>query len=214
MSDDFTRRLLTEICADDAADVLTRYLAKFEGRFFDTYGRDGEDPDRITDTDLIAVGFLSIEIRYTTTSGFTPQHAVALSERADDITRLLRKIGADRELHTLDEDEVTERLDGGPDSPGEQLWRLLRDEIGIPRVARYKLAARKRPHLLPIRDRVTEKALGAESQPLWWRPWWEAMQDERITSTLGSLRTGEPAAAHLSLLRVADIVIWMRHKKW
>ena len=96
-------------------------------------------------------------------------------------------------------------------SAGEVLYWLLRKQAAIPPVAVYKLLARKRLALFPIRDSVVSKALG-QTAKLWWRPWWQALASAPdIVGRLAEIREVS-GAGHLSLLRVADIVIWMsRH---
>jgi hypothetical protein len=45
----------------------------------------------------------------------------------------------------------------------------------------------------------------------WWGAWWEALHyNPTIVQALITLRQNSSAAAHLSILRVADIVTWMK----
>jgi hypothetical protein len=77
-------------------------------------------------------------------------------------------------------------------------------------VAVHKLLARKRLALFPIRDTVVEKAL-SQTAKLWWRPWWETLAAAPgVVAHLEEIRR-RSGAEHLSLLRVADLVIWMTH---
>lgn len=98
--------------------------------------------------------------------------------------------------------------------PADALYEILRQEISLPRVATHKLLARKRPQLFPIRDSVVEEALGLSGQnDPWWRPWWMALStDDALVCHLHDIRhlAGTP---QLSLLRVADIVIWLRQRE-
>jgi hypothetical protein len=44
------------------------------------------------------------------------------------------------------------------------------------------------------------------------RPWWEALTgDPAVVAHRGEIRQAS-GAAHLSLLRVADIIVWMTHR--
>ena len=191
---------------DRVAGLVRTYSAGYTGAAFDTYGHN--DPAAITGDDLIAVSILSIQIRDKSTSALRPTSILALDSLAGRITDLLGRLPADRELHTLGESEFERWL--GADSPGDELYWLLRQQAAIPRVAVYKLLARKRLTLLPIRDTVVEKALGQTAAP-WWRPWWETLAgDPDIVAHLDRIRQAS-GAGHLSLLRVADIVIWMTH---
>jgi hypothetical protein len=191
-----------------AAAVVRTYGADgYTGAAFDTYSTN--DPGAITSDDLIALTMLSIHIRQQSTSSLRPSSILALDSVSDRITEALRQVPADRELHTLTESEFQRWL--GPGSPGDQLYWLLRKQASIPRVAVYKLLARKRPSLMPIRDTVVERALGHKADP-WWRPWWETLAgDPEVVSHLGDIRR-RSGAVHLSLLRVADIMLWMTHR--
>jgi hypothetical protein len=190
-----------------AAVVRTYGAGGYTGTAFDIYGHN--DSARITPDDLIALSMLSIQIREQSTSSLRPTSILALDPLAGRITELFASVPADRELHTLTESEFQRWL--GPASPGDQLYWLLRKEASIPRVAVYKLLARKRLALMPIRDTVVEKALG-QTADLWWRPWWETLTgDPAVVAHLGEVRQAS-GAAHLSLLRVADIIVWMNHR--
>ena len=61
-------------------------------------------------------------------------------------------------------------------------------------------------------DGVTDIQLFAGSKADKWRVWWLALsQNEALTQRLASVRDAAPDADHLSILRVADIVTWMRN---
>lgn len=189
-----------------ARPVQTYGAGGYTGSAFDTYGHN--DPIRITGDDLIAVSMLSIQIREQGNSSLRPSSICTLERLAGSITELLAAVPADRGLHTLTASEFDRWL--GPGSAGDVLYRLLRNQAEIPRVAVYKLLARKRLALFPIRDTVVEKALGQTTDP-WWRPWWETLAgDPELVAHLGEIRR-RSGAEHLSLLRVADIVVWMTH---
>ena len=192
---------------DAALDLVKNYLATANGRFFETYGFNETSPNRITSADLVAVTFLSMDVSPRTRSGFLPAHTIELAEREGQISRLLESIPADLELHCVPADRYDELL--GPDSAASRLFSLLKDILGEGRsVARHKLLARKRPGLIPVSDSKTRRELWGEGA--WWRPWWEALtEDPTIVEQLGDIRqkAGTPAA-HLSILRTADIIIW------
>jgi hypothetical protein len=210
----FGHRLRSELGLDadrpDAAErvagLIRTYRAGYTGAAFDTYGRN--DPVRFTGDDLIAVSMLSIQLREQGNASLRPTSILALERLAGAVTELLAAVPADRDLHTLTGAEFDRWL--GPGSAGEVLYWLLREQAAIPPVAVYKLLARKRLALFPIRDSVVSKALG-QTAKLWWRPWWETLTaDPEVVARLGAIRQVS-GSAHLSLLRVADIVIWMTH---
>ncbi len=185
-----------------AASLLNEYLAEFDGGHFETYG--WNNPERITADDLVAVTMLSIGIMRNTRAGITPSHAVALERESQAIGELLEQIPSELKLEDLIDTAYASVL--GPDSAAWQLWdALLR--IDIPRVARHKLLARKRPALLPVRDSVVERQLNLGDAS--WRPWWTIMRNDSVRERLDRIRsTAGSDADHLSLLRVADILLW------
>jgi Family of unknown function (DUF6308) len=196
-------------CFDEPAEhALRRYLEENDGAHFHEYELVSSPPDEITPGDLVAVTFLSMEIRRRTSSGITPCQAQQIEASRSRITSLLTQIPTTRELHTLSEVDYDRWMGAG--SPADLLWHHLRNDVGLRSVATHKLLARKRPHLLPIRDSATNRALTKHTP--WWRPWWLALSTS--PSTIERLRTLREKAGspELSLLRVADIVIWMRFK--
>lgn len=196
------------LAAQEAAGLLKDYLRGYTGRGFDSYG--SNDPFTITSDDLIAVTMLSIKINESSTSSIRPSAILALQAAAVGVSSQLEQLPADRELHMLGQAEFDLWL--GPGAPGSALYELLRHQIALPRVATHKLLARKRPLLLPIRDRVVEQALDAANPDEWWRPWWQTLRTEGAVVAQLQLIREVAEAPHLSLLRVADIVIWMKNR--
>ena len=193
----------------NAAKVVNDYHSgTLTGPAFDSYG--DNDPYRITSDDLIAITMLSIAIRESSSSSLRPTSIRMLKSYQSAIADKLSDLPADRDLHSLTSAEFDRWL--GPGSSGDSLYWLLRNDVSIPRVAVYKLLARKRPLLMPIRDTVVEKAL-KQTASAWWRPWRDALaSDPTLVRDLADIRESAHRP-HLSLLRVADIVIWMRNWK-
>lgn len=210
----------------NAGANVTRYFGlaedsgvPFDGASFESYG--DNHPNRLTADDLIAVTMLSIDLHRGSKS-LRPQHAVAIEARAADVSRLLELLPHDRDLPDLDEGEARRLLSWEAPQPSaaRELYELLRRGLGVAttpgRVAVYKLLARKRPRLLPIRDGVVESALGHTSKDPWWMPWWYTFERDRqvggqLRSTLETARAALPEPSRLSLLRAADVSIWMEN---
>jgi hypothetical protein len=193
----------------DSGELVKRYVGgAYTGAAFDIYGRN--DPFAITADDLIAVTMLSIQVNENSASAIRPSAIVGLQAKSGQIASLLTQLPLDRDLHTLTHEEFDAWL--APGSPGDALYELIRRDV--PRVATHKLLARKRPLLLPIRDTVVERALDlAGPDDGWWRPWWGALTtDDAIVSQLRAVRRSS-GTEYLSLLRVADIVIWLRNRR-
>ncbi|WP_139813864.1 DUF6308 family protein [Mycobacterium simiae] len=192
------------------SELVMRYVGgAYTGAAFDTYGRN--DPFAITADDLIAVTMLSIPINESSRSGIRPSAILDLEARTDEVTSLLNALPVDRSLHTLTQEDFDRWL--GPESSGDSLYELMRQHVSLPRVATHKLLARKRPLLFPIRDTVVERALGLiRRNDGWWRPWWGSLStDDAIVVRLREIRE-QADAPRLSLLRIADIVIWLRNR--
>jgi hypothetical protein len=201
---------VSSAAAGDPSELVRQYVGgAYTGAAFDVYGRN--DPFAVTPDDLIAVTMLSIPVNETNRSAIRPSAILDLQAKSDEIESLLNQLPLDRDLHTLTQDEFDSWLGSG--SPGEMLYVLIRHRISFPRVATHKLLARMRPLLLPIRDTIVERALGLNRRnDKWWRPWWVALStDDAIVPRLRAIR--QRAGTHyLSLLRVADIVIWLQNK--
>lgn len=213
----FAKRLSVALNSPQALGKLTTYLVSsgsplYSGRAFDTYGANRSDPFAITGDDIVAVSMLSMEVKAKTKSGITPEAAIRLEERSVEVTALLMTLPDACQLHEPDADQVDKFL-LDEKSPGRQLLALVReilsDEEGATTkwVASRKLVGRKRPHLIPIKDSRAVKKLGDADD--WWKAWWEALRfGSENVARLSALRSAANAN-HLSLLRVADIVVWM-----
>lgn len=183
--------------AENAEDMLVQYLDEgtFSGAWFERLGGRGDDPavaNRFTPADLIAVSTLSVRI-----SGWAAIRL--LEDKADELTALLKAIQTDLPLHEATDGDI-EAVYAAHDA-----LNGIRD---IGHVTRSKLLARKRPHLVPIRDQhvlrdLVGSAYGPFTQPL--RDVLAA--DEGVLNRLEELRKDREG---LSLLRILDIVVWMR----
>lgn len=213
-STQFAIRLRSYVDSEGAVDAVQAYCepGQYTGAHFQTYGAGRSDPNRIGTEDLLAVTTLSVPISLRTQSGLQASHVVEFDGDHQHIEGLLRQLPVDVALHELAPCEIDGVLGEAGNGAAWTLFRYLRDEIGIPRVASYKLLARKRPHLLPVRDTVVEKALGHGRPTEWWTAWWRAFrEDETLLPRLERIREASGVAPEvLSLLRVADVCIWMK----
>jgi hypothetical protein len=112
----------------------------------DSAGTRAEDLNRFTADDLVAVSFLSVDIRPAAARKLLDTEAAMFSE-------LLVELGPDRDL-------VEETHPWEDDWVGWRLWSALRalPDVGPTRAS--KLYARKRPRLRPIYDTVVERVIG------------------------------------------------------
>jgi hypothetical protein len=189
--------------------LLDDYLARYSGGRFELVA-DSTRPNAITARDLVAVSMLSVNV--------PPRAAAWLLDPtgARIVTALLDQIDP-APIWEQPVDVVTD-----PEGPLTRLWLLLRspstqlpqgaDDNGIGPVIAGKLLATKRPHLVPIYDRVVAGALGAP-RGQWWDSWRTSMGNQLLRDQVAQVRATaaatHPLALALSDLRICDIVIWM-----
>jgi len=156
----------------------------------------------ITADDLVAVGFLSMRLHWTTTLAL-------LEQQREELELILRQIPTTVRLW-----DGAAKVEPALGLAG-QAWELIR---GVPRagwVTAGKLLARKRPHLVPVYDRIIRDALG--QPPQFWRPLREWIcvdaHRERLSEVLAEARQQQPSVLDVPLLRVFDIVLWMSGRR-
>ena len=215
---DFAKRLLEQVSKEDSGELLKDYLSDDvidgreprSGRIFEKFQATENKPNEITPSDLLAVSQLSMKIGGYQKGDSIPDSAVIKlfnSELQKKVSKSLTKIKSNWRLETISPKDLKVFND-----EIAKLWPILRDEVGLKRVATYKLMARKRPHLCPIRDSFAEKVLGRPEN--WFLSWQDAFKEnQEIVKKLNDLRSKNQKANHLSLLRVADIIIWERQKR-
>ncbi|EYT83619.1 MULTISPECIES: DUF6308 family protein [unclassified Streptomyces] len=211
-SDDLHLRLRGLMDPDRAVRDLRDYFGvggapgavRYTGSRFESLGGGGDRPetaDTVTAEDLIAVQTLSVRV----------PAPVALDllegELGVRMSELLRAIPAGLDMA----DAGTTHLAEG--SPADAAWKLLREQPRIGWVTAGKLLARKRPRLLPVYDQVVRCVLGGPESV--WLGLCAALQaDERaLHHALVELRQRAGLPEHISVLRVCDVVLWMRHRK-
>ena len=216
--DDFTKRLLDQVSRSDSGKLLKDYLSDDtidgreprSGRLFEKFQATENKPNEITPSDLLAVSQLSMKIGGYQKGDSIPDSAVIKlfnKELQKKVSKSLTKIKTNWRLETISPKDLEVF-----NVEISKLWPILRDEVGLKRVATYKLMARKRPHLCPIRDSFAEKVLGRPEN--WFLSWQDAFKEnQEIVKKLNDLRSKNQKANHLSLLRVADIIIWERQKQ-
>jgi hypothetical protein len=191
---DITERLTSYLELPAASDALRDYLepGRFTGAYFELLV--DPDPFTITANDLIAVSMLSVTIP-------APTAAWLLGKGRPLVSALLRQIPANANL-------ADSTIDIGEGSAAWELWDLLATGYDIRTTKTSKLLAAKRPALIPISDSVTRAALDRRGT---WENWRAFVQSDQWSDLRPHLRKAavEAGGAHLSDLRVLDIVIWM-----
>lgn len=187
---------------DRAVDLVAEYFGTadglgYTGRAFNSIGGSGEsDPNHLTSADIVAVMLLSVPI---------PPHAVVtlVESPPPRLEELLGQIPTATPLWEVPESVVA---DG---SSADQAWNLLTDTPGVGWVTANKLLARKRPHLLPVYDRVVKAAL-VPTREEFWVPLWRELQDTDLVRTLTEIKVAAKVPQDVPLLRILDVAVWMR----
>jgi hypothetical protein len=154
--------------------------------------------DRWTVEDLVAVSMLGVSV--------PARAAVVLTEDGDGtFQRLLAAIPTDLSLQ-----QVSQPLTDAVPAAAE-LDKRVDALAGLGRTTTSKLLARKRPHLLPVIDSVTMAALGRPRH--FWEPLRRQLRDSGLAAALTQLGRDADVPAHISVLRVLDVTLWMRHRR-
>lgn len=193
----------------DAIKALQRYYGPspgqpgfYTGSLFDAWDSTGtraDDTNRFTADDLLAVTFLSVEVK---------PHAAyeLLVDRADELSELLVAVGPDRDLA----DEVDPVVED--DWPGWQLTTALRTLPKVGPTKASKLFARKRPRLRPIYDSVVAAVTGTAKHQ--WEPVRLALRQDDLAlhHRLVRLRDAAGLPQDIDALRVLDVLAWLEGK--
>ena len=183
---------------DEARSLLEKYFDRsktrdgYTGRYFE-YFSERSSPSHLDANDVAACATLSVAL---------PGRVVtALFEQAEQIDRLLSQVpGRDVKLWEVREDELDDA------APLARLYALLRATPGVGKVTASKLLACKRPHLVPVRDKVVERLLGAGAT--WWRPWRDVVAKQELRDTVERV-TPTAVPSETSILRRLDVILWM-----
>lgn len=175
----------------------------FSGRRFESLGagcpQEG-DRNRFTPADLLAVQCLSVTVPIE----------VALNllegDLGQQVSCLLSRVPADVVLGT---GAARSLVEGG--SEADQAWHLLEAQDGVGWVTAGKLLARKRPRLIPVWDHVVRCALGHPTGAWLWLDKLLRAEEAVVMRRLEALCRQAELPPGISLLRVFDVVIWMRH---
>jgi hypothetical protein len=200
--------LIPIVRAPDSADLLKAYFAEtgttYTGRRFDRLGGGGDRGDIrdvITATDLVAVEMPGVQV--------PPEVSINILEGplGRELSDLLKQVPTSVDLG---EGRAAEEVED--DSPANLAWRRLKEQKGVGAVIAGKILARKRPRLLPVWDQVLWCQFGRPEAV--WKQLQNALSadDGILRKELGGLRDRAALPAEISLIRVLDVVLWMRHR--
>lgn len=193
--------------AERATILLRAYFAPLSGKNtgytggqwdrFDPSGTRETSANVFTPDDLLSASLLSTPI--------PGRAAMDLLTDADGAFAAgLAAIGADRDFADL------ENLDEAPFAAARSLYRLVKELPGVGETRATKLLARKRPHLIPIVDRVLKQTIffGQRHQ---WAPLHAALvaEDRALHRTLLDLHRAAGLSEQVAPVRVLDVLAWL-----
>ena len=187
--------------SDRARLCLRAYFRSFTGGSFEALA--DPDPFSITASDIVAVSMLGVDVPART--------SVWLLGVGQAVVRdLLRRVPVDRPIWD-------DAVDLSKTGAAWRLWDELIAHHDMGATTTSKLLAAKRPHLVPVQDSVVTAALlgpGAKGFNWWalWRTRLQGTEGEELRRAARSLVEDVPEARHLSVLRLLDVVIWMRER--
>jgi Family of unknown function (DUF6308) len=185
-------RLRESLRAEGLASAVAAYFTPeedFAGVSFSCLGTNPRDV--VTASDLLAVSLLDITWRPETVRQL-------LGTSAAMVSGLLSAIRSDIDLWQASDADL---------AAVDPLWDALLAMPGVGTATASKLLARKRPRLCPVSDKVVIQAVGV---PGWtWETLRTLLQDPAARAEVETLRP--PSAAAVSLLRIFDVAIWIRH---
>jgi len=175
-----------------AASSLEVYLGDYTGGAFESLA--DADTCRLTANDFVAVSALSAAV--------PPKAAIRLLDTGmqHGISSLLRAIP--------DVSIWDAQADLSQTGAAWELWELLLAVGGVGPVRASKLMSSKRPALIPIEDQHVAASL-AFGHLDYWALMQNVLQDRGLRERVSNVAR-DAGGAHLSVLRVIDIVVWMR----
>lgn len=187
---------------DDAHDLavvsLRGYFASeiYTGAWFEEM-IDSSSPFEITAKDIVAVTALGVDIPVRASHWM-------LDEGRDEISEHLSAIEP--------EAKIWGETDLSPTGNAWLLWNRLSEIHGLGATKTSKLLSAKRPHLLPIWDQHVVTGLRPAKGDYWlgWRDSLASDSGELLRQTCETLREEASVPESVSLLRILDVVIWMR----
>lgn len=200
------RTATDNISRDQGLSYIHQYFhpeQPFSGASFETLEAARSPANEFTGSDFYALACLAVDVPIV--AGLD-----ILGARAEEINGLLAQI-PNTPIGSLSKEEFNQHL--GSDSPAMKLWKILigYHKIGATRAS--KLMARKRPHLIPIRDSVIRRVADYSRKDDDWTLWWEALtEDNELESRAQELRDSINRP-DLSTLRALDVILWMSGRK-
>lgn len=184
---------IDDALAEPAGDLVREYFdhaGPFAADTFETLGQN--PPTEISNDDLLALTTLDVQLGPRALRKL-------LGDCSQEATRRLSKVPSNVDLWESSE----ENLDAAA-----AFWEFLRTLPGVDWVIAGKLAARKRPRLIPVLDSVTLPMLGAPAGDVW-AAMRQALMNPQRRQRIEALRP-DGISPSVSVMRILDVALWMR----
>lgn len=196
-----------------AVGSLQQYfgLGKHEGRSysgsrFERLGTPDAQPHEFTPEDLLAPALLSVPV-----NGLTVRLFLEDEKFRREVRGLLETIPVTLDLSNPNDTQARDQLTDR-NSPLSELWKLIKTIKGVGSVRVSKLLARKRPHLVPIYDKIVARGIGLDNDAEHWNVMAALFNQGALRDRLNELRFDAKVPKEVSLLRVLDVTIWMHER--
>lgn len=195
-----------------ASDRLAAYYEvdrDYAGATFATLG--SNDPFDITAEDLHAVSMLSVTVGPRAT-----RRLLEPGEPRQRVIAALQRVPIDLKLR----DASGEHLEACWEFHAAVKAAIGRNAESNPWVTASKLTARKRPHLIPVRDNIVGKGLGngaVESASIYWQIMRGLLQHHEVVEAMDDSRSrlapiaadaGHTVVVDDSDVRLLDVALW------
>ncbi|MGJ9403560.1 DUF6308 family protein [Arthrobacter sp. KK5.5] len=189
----------------EARDKLDRYTSTTRGYAFNTYDNQGAIDAPLTPSDVLMANLLSLQLSardviplFTDDSGPAQRLRASLDQALAEL-RDVRPFESYEDLSSLE--EAVEGLAAANTAAIPVKWWTA--------VTVSKVLHRRRPHIVPLIDSRVHQFYGTKRPEALRKALWEDIRDNTSWMTdLASTKT-TPDGRPLSLLRLADILIWM-----
>lgn len=166
-----------------------------------------QDLDPAHDNEVVASDLLAVTLMNVAVQPAAVRRILEDAGNQRRLTEALRTVPANVSLAEADQDVL---------NSAAGLYQLFKELLrGNKWVTASKLAARKRPALIPVRDRVIVKHLELDNRDFRedWRVMRHLLRDNDVLEALAEVRTlaarQQPVVADLSHLRLLDSALWM-----
>lgn len=204
--------LITILDAADAAKKMAAFYDPTRNYAGATFHLLAPLPKSAAQDDITAADLLAVTLMDVTVHPVAVRRLLDPGEPRQTVITALRQVPLDLDLAAAPDDRL--------DAAAEFYERVKETLRGNKWVTASKLAARKRPALIPVRDSVVVEQLGLSNRDFRrdWSVFRALVRDEEVTERVEAVarQAAEDTAADLAglpLLRLIDTAVWMHPRQ-